>query len=226
MAVGLGQRADLLPALAGQLDALLLVVVLVVVVLVELVDDRGGPLVAFHRQLLFVGGQGADDQRRAGFVDEDAVGLVDQGEVGLSLDRLLAAGPLPLAEHPAEDVGLPFADPPQQQPVAEEIEAELLGRAVDHVAGVVLAALGLAHRGLDHAHLDAQGFVDGPHPFGVATGEVVVDRGQVAALARQRVEIHRQRGGRASCLRRSASRRPSGGTWRCRRGSARRSAAC
>ena len=40
---GLGQLAGLLPALAGQLDLLLVVVVLVVVVLDELVGDLGAP---------------------------------------------------------------------------------------------------------------------------------------------------------------------------------------
>ena len=91
--LGLGQHADLLAALAGQLDRLLLVVVLVVLVLDELVDHRGAPLVALDGQLLLLGRQGADDQRRAGFVDQDAVGLVDQGEVRLALDRFLVGRP-------------------------------------------------------------------------------------------------------------------------------------
>ncbi len=37
--------------------------------------------------------------------------------------------------------------------------------------------------------------VDRVHPLGVAPGEVVVHRGQVAALAHQGVEVHGQRGG-------------------------------
>ena len=127
-------------------------VVLVVLVLDELLDDRGAPLVALDRQPLLLGRQRADDQRRAGLVDQDAVGLVDQGEVGVALHRLFVGRRRPFAQHAAQQVGLPFADPPQQQPVAEEIEAELLGRAVGDVAGVGLAPLRLRHLRFDHAH--------------------------------------------------------------------------
>ena len=150
-------------------------------------------LVAFHFQLLLFGRQGADDQRRAGFVDEDAVGLVDQGEEGGALHGLFARFAA-MAQHSAQEIALAFGDPPQQEAIAEEIEAELLGRAVGHVALVGLAALVLRHLRLDHAHRHAQGAVDGAHPLGVAAGEVVVDRGQVAAFADQGVKIHGQRG--------------------------------
>ena len=63
-------------------------------------DERGGELVG-----AVVGGGlllgrlvvGADDQRRSGLVDQDAVGLVDDGEVVCALDGHLgfgvAAGP-------------------------------------------------------------------------------------------------------------------------------------
>ena len=96
-------------------------------------------MVGLDRDLLVLARQGADDQRRAGFVDQDAVGLVDQDEVRVAAAR--AVSPPPPASCPAcrREVGLPFADAPQQQPVAEEVEAELLGRAVGDVAGVGLA---------------------------------------------------------------------------------------
>ena len=105
-----------------------------------------------------------------------------------------------MAEHPAQEIALALGDPPQQETVAEEIEAELLGRAVGHVALVGLAAFLLRHLRFDHAHGHAQGAIDGSHPFGVAAGEVVVDRGQVAALADQGIQIHRQRGGQGLAL--------------------------
>ena len=57
------------------------------------------------------------------------------------------------------------------------------------------AAIGLLHLLLDTADLHAESFVDGPHPVGIAVGEVVVDRGEVGALAFERGEIQRQRGG-------------------------------
>ena len=187
------ERPDLLPAFFGQFDGLLLVVELVVFLVDELVGDRRAPPVAFHLQLLLFGGQGADDQGRAGFVDQDAVGLVDQGEVGGTLHRFFARF-VAMAQHSAQEIALAFGDPPQQEAIAEEIEAELLGRAVGHVALVGLATVVLRHLRLDHAHRHAQGAVDGAHPFGVAAGEVVVHRGQVAAFADQGIEIHGQRG--------------------------------
>ena len=45
----------------------------------------------------------------------------------------------------------------------------------------------------DHADGQAPGLVDAAHPFRVALGQVVVDRDHVHALARERVQIHRQR---------------------------------
>ncbi len=85
-------------------------------------------------------------------VDEDAVGLVDQREEGLALHRLLVPPAPGLAEHRAEHVVLPLADPPQQEPIAKEVEAELLGRAVGDVGGVRLAALRPLHLGLNDPH--------------------------------------------------------------------------
>ena len=46
----------------------------------------------------------------------------------------------------------------------------------------------------DHAHAQAQGFVQPAHPFRVALGQVIVDRDHVHALAFQRVQIAGQRG--------------------------------
>ncbi len=191
---GLGEHADLVAALAGELDGLLVVIVVEVDVFLELVTDGGAPLVAFDLDLLGLGGDRADDERGAGFVDEDAVGFVDEGEEGFALDGFVATGHR-MAEHAAEDVALAFVHAAEQEAIAEEIEAELLGGAVGQVAGVGLAALGLGLLGLDGADGEAEGLIDGAHPLGVAAGEVVVDGGEMAALAGQRVEIHGERGG-------------------------------
>ena len=75
------------------------------------------------------------------FVDQNAVGLVDQDEVGRSLDRLVAADIAGVAEHAAEKIGLSFADAALEQPVAKKVETEFLGRAVGDVAGVGFAPL-------------------------------------------------------------------------------------
>ncbi len=88
---------------------------------------------------------------RAGLVDENAVGLVDQGEKSGPLHGLLARL-VAMAEHSPQQIALAFGDPPQEEAIAEEIETELLGRAVGHVALVGLAAVVLRHLRLDHAH--------------------------------------------------------------------------
>ena len=59
-------------------------------------------------------------------------------------------------------------------------------------------ALGLRQAVDDHPDRQAQEPVDVAHPLGVATGEVVVDGDDMDALARQSVEIRRQR--RNKCL--------------------------
>ena len=153
-------HADFLPPLFGQLSLLLLVLVLVIVVLDELLDDRRAPLVTFDGELLFLGGQGADDQRRAGLVDQNAVGLVDQGEMGVALNRLFVGRDVTLSQHPTEHVRLPLGDAPEQQAVAEKIEAELLRRSIGDVAGVGLAPLRLRHLRFDHADAQAEQLVD------------------------------------------------------------------
>jgi hypothetical protein len=67
--------------------------------------------------------------------------------------------------------------------VAQVVEAQLGVRAVDHVArvGALLLVVGLHVLQDSDAH--AKRLVDRTHPFRVATGEVVVDRDDVHALA-------------------------------------------
>ena len=119
-----------------------------------------------------LGGSG-DDQRRARLVDEDAVDLVDDGEVVLALDHLV--------QH-------------ELHVVAQVIEAEFVVGAVGHVRGIRLAPPGVVDAVHDDAHLEAEGLIDAPHPLGVAPREIIVDRDDVNALAADRVQIDRQRG--------------------------------
>ena len=58
-----------------------------------------------------------------------------------------------------------------------------------------LRRVGLRHLALDAADLHAEHLVKWPHPVGVALGEVVVHRGEVGALAFERGQVQRQRGG-------------------------------
>ena len=113
-----------------------------------------------------------DDERGAGFVDEDGVDLVDDGEVVAALDLLLLAGGHAI--------------------VAQVVEAELGVGAVGDVALVHLTADrgGLVVQ--DAADGEAQELVDVAHPLGVAGGQVVVDRDHVHAAPGQGVEVHGQ----------------------------------
>jgi len=125
----------------------------------------------------------AEDQGHARLVNQDAVHLVHYGVVVASLGVAHAVGEFALLDVPsAQDVAEFARDGALSDLVAEEVEAELLVRAVGDVAGVGGAALLLAHSGLDAAHREAQPFVNRPHPFAVALGEVVVDRDDVDAL--------------------------------------------
>ena len=84
--------------------------------------------------------------------------------------------------------------------VAQVVEAELGVGAVGDVGGVASARrVGRVVVLLD-PDLDAEGAVDGLHPFGVAAGQVVVDGDDVDAVARQRVEEDGQRRGQGLAL--------------------------
>ena len=110
----------------------------------------------------FLAGAG-DDERGAGFVDQDGVHFVDDGEVVRTLlDAILDA---------------------ELHVVAQVVEAEFVVGAVGDVGVVGVLALLVVEVVDDDAHLQAEGLVDAAHPLGVALGQVVVDRDDVHALA-------------------------------------------
>ena len=125
-----------------------------------------------------------DDERDAGLVDQDRVGLVDERDVARSV-RVLAMHLLPGVEAEA---------------VAEQVEARLLGGDVGDVAGVGGAALGRPHRLLHVADAHAQKLVDRPHPGGVAARQVVVEGEDVDAAAGEGGEEGRGDGGERLAL--------------------------
>ena len=98
--------------------------------------------------------------------------LVDEGEGVAALDHVLDA---------------------VLHVVAEIVEAELVVLPVGHVRVVGHLPLGVVQLVLDAAHGQAEEPVDLAHPLGVAPGEVVVHRDHVHALARQGVQVGRQR---------------------------------
>ncbi len=114
----------------------------------------------------------ADDQRRARLVDQDRVDLVDHGEVVAALNQFFGA---------------------QRHVVAQVVEAELVVGSVGDVGGVGDPPLGRRHLRQDDADVEAEEAVHPAHPLGVTAGQVVVDRHDVDAVARQRVQVDRQR---------------------------------
>src|ERR1043165_6492053 len=157
----------LLHAGFGEVDGALLLVDLVIG-LVE-VGDEGVDGVVEIRAVVERAG---DDQRRARFVDQDRVDLVD--------DRIDMAA----LHHVFETV---------LHVVAQIVEHELVVGAVGHGAGGRRLALGVVEPVHDHADREPEEIVDLPHPLGVAFGEVVVHRHHVHAAPGQRVEIDRKR---------------------------------
>ncbi len=168
-------RAD---ALVGEMRRVLLLVDLEVRALLQLPRDAVGPDIARH----IVVRRSGNDQRRAGLVDEDVVHLVDDREVQRPLHLLPVLVETVVVAGRVAHV------------VAEIIETELVVRAVGDVAGIGLLPVGGVHLALDGVDRQTQRQVQRPHPFHVATGQVVVHRDHVYALAFQGVEVGRQRG--------------------------------
>ena len=151
-------------ALLGDAHGALALVHLVVDVLLE---HRRHPRELLVPPGALLGGP-RDDQRRARLVDEDRVGLVDDGEVVATLHEI---GLLP------------------RHVVAQVVEAELVVRAVGDVGRVLLAPHRGRHLGEDHPDRQAQEAVDAAHVLRVPLGQVVVDRDQVHAVPGDRVQV-------------------------------------
>jgi hypothetical protein len=163
-----GKLFRALDALLGQQTLLLLLLDLEVLAFLELAGDP-----VRHQVLLGLALRRAgDDQRRAGLVDQDRVDFVDDREVEVLLDLLLRR-PLHV--------------------VAEVVEAELVVRPVQDVAGVHRLALLRRHARLDRADRQPEILEDGRHPVPVALGQVVVDRDDVDAPSGQRIQRRGQR---------------------------------
>jgi hypothetical protein len=148
-------------------------------VLLGLRLEPGHQLVDAQVGLGAVLGRPGNDQRRARLVDQDRVHLVDDGEVQAALGALFEA---------------------EGEVVAQVVEAELVVGAVGDVGVVGGALVGRLLAGPDDPDRQAEGLVDRPHPVGVALRQVLVHRDDVHALARQGVEIGRQRGDQGLAL--------------------------
>ena len=129
-------------------------------------------LVDCQIDLGMVFGLPADDQRRACFIDQDRVDLVDDGVVQPALNAILD-----LVHHV----------------VTEVVEAVFVVGAVRDVATVRL--LLLFARDLRQVDTDgqAQEIIEPTHPFGIAACQVIVHRDHMHTFVGQCIEIDRQR---------------------------------
>ncbi len=133
----------------------------------QLGDDAIDPGVLVGR--LFAGA--GNDQRSAGFVDQDGVDFVDDGEIVPALHAIMNV---------------------KLHVVAQVIEAEFVVGAVSDVGGVSFAALLVVQIVHDDAHGQAEKAIELAHPLRVALGQVVVDRDDVDAAATERIQINRK----------------------------------
>ena len=131
-----------------------------------------GHLVHDLVQLNVVVGLPRNNQRRARFVNQDAVHFVHHGEVELALDFVV-------------DV--------VHHVVAQVVKAEFVVRAVGDVAAVGLLAVERIHVAQNNAHAQSEEVVKRTHDARVALGKVVVHGYHVRAFARQGVEINGER---------------------------------
>ena len=84
--------------------------------------------------------------------------------------------------------------------VAEIIEAKLRIHPVADVRAILLAAFIRRLVVLDDADSEAEVLVELPHPFRVASGEVIVRGDEVRAVSREAVQKERQRGDKRLAL--------------------------
>ena len=114
-----------------------------------------------------------DDEGGAGFIDQDGVHLVHDGEVVSPLHQL---------------VGI------DGHVVPQVVKAHLVVGAVSNIGVIGLLALLLGQIVDDQTHAQPQKTVNLAHPLAVALGKVVVDGDDMDALAGQGVQIGGQSG--------------------------------
>ena len=138
-----------------------------VVVLGEGLDDACQRIIEVRRFFTRAG----NDERRPRFVDEDRVHFVDDTVVERPLYHLV------------------FTD---DHVVAQVVEPKFVVRPIRDVSVVRPAALVIREVVDDEADRQAEELIDAAHIFAVAGSQVVVDRDDVDALARQGIEVYRQ----------------------------------
>ena len=120
-----------------------------------------------------------NDQRRAGFINQDGVHFVHDGVVVTTLGQLRLA---------------------DDHVVPQVVKAQLIVGAIGNVAGIGLAAFGTVHIMNDQAHAEPQEAVHLAHPLTVAASQIIVHRHHMDALAAQCIQIGRQGGHQSFAL--------------------------
>ena len=139
-------------------------------------DEAGDLRVVALVDVLIAGpaGRAADDERRAGLVDENGVDLVDDRVEMAALHAILQ---------------------PHDHVVAQVVEPVLVVGPVRDIALVGRPSLGSAGRGIvETTHGEPEELEHRAHPLRVAPGQVVVDRDEVGAATGQRVQVERHGG--------------------------------
>ena len=112
-----------------------------------------------------------NDQRRPRLIDQDGVDFVDNGEIQAALNALATR---------------------INHVVAQIVETEFVVGAVGDVGSVgCLFRLVIHLRQID-AYGQPEKTVQTPHPFSVATGQVIVNRDDMDALAGDGIQVGRQ----------------------------------
>ncbi len=144
------------------------------------------------------GSRTGDDQRGAGFVDQDVIHLVHDGVMVAALDFVLQpvdhvipqVVEAELGVGAVGDVGRVGLHPVHQAHLVLVFVRGLFLRVVQE--GLLAVLGGGGH--LQDAHRQAQEMVNGAHPAGVTACQVIIDRHQVDPVAGQRVQVERQGG--------------------------------
>ena len=148
-------------------------VVLLVDLVIRILQQRLYKTVGGYVHSAGIHALSGNDQRRSGFIDEDGVHLVHDGEVMAPLHLLVLI---------------------DGHVVPQVVKAHLVVGAVGDVGVVGGLPLLLAEVVDDQAHRQAQKAVDLAHPLAVSLGQIVVDGDDVNATARQCIEVGGQRG--------------------------------
>ena len=143
-------------------------------------------------------GRLADDQRRAGLIDQHTVGLVDDREIQAAHHQRVLISPPPI--EPREAAMQRGGHRPPAHLVAQVVEHQLLVAAINNVAGIGRAPLGRRQAVHNQASGQPERLIHRREQGVIAPGEIVVHRHHVHHAPRQRRGRRDERGGQRLAL--------------------------